>query len=272
MSLFQVVPKSQLLTRSFLQINGENIHMTRAVGYNIFITPCCRTTYSRPNYRSINFSAWEYWTDGHRDGSLMPNDHGLRQCQCGNYYLLIELSHIATVESTDTPSTVRVPPNNLPDAIAQARTPEIEVAARLDYWQHLNHAYRDRYRVHRDAEEQATKAAWNAANPDTRSWWQKFRKNLAPKYVRPADSPFTYPHFELTSVQLDNLQSLLRLHDSDAINLNCEILAELYRELGQFAQAAQALEKLDEKDQSETSRLILMLIQKKETAPMRYRI
>lgn len=202
----------------------------------------------------------------------MPNDHGLRQCQCGNYYILRELSHIATVESTDTPSTVKVPPNKLPDAIAQARTPEIEEAARLDYWQHLNHEHRDRYRVHRDAEEQATKTAWDAANPDTRSWWQKFRKYPAPKYVRPTNSPFTYPHFELTGVQRDNLQSLLRLHDNDAIKLNFETLAELYRELGQFTQAAQALEKLDEKDQSEASRLILMLIQKKETAPMRYRI
>jgi hypothetical protein len=45
-------------------------------------------------------------------------------------------------------------------AIAQADSPALELAARTDYWLQLNHAYRDRYRAHRDAEDAATQAAW----------------------------------------------------------------------------------------------------------------
>ena len=43
--------------------------------------PSCRSLYSTPKYRSINLSAREYWTDGHKEGSLMSGDGGFRKCQ-----------------------------------------------------------------------------------------------------------------------------------------------------------------------------------------------
>lgn len=246
--------------------------MTSIAGYSLNITPCCGTTYSTPRYRSINFTAWEYWTDGYREGALFSNDQGLRQCKCGNFYLLSELASIGQVEESDVPHTVRVTTADLPKAIAQARTPQIELAARLLHWQALNQPYRERYRAHRDAEEAAIRAAWEAANPDTRTWWQRFRRVPSSKYVRPANSPITYPPYVLSDEQRDNLFALLRLNDSGNIELDLETLAELHRELGQFEQSADALRQIPDKDRDVTTDLLEKLIRDKEVAPIRYRI
>lgn len=246
--------------------------MTRISGYYINAAPCCDARYSSPRYSSMNFSAWEYWTDGYSDSSLMPGGHGLRKCKCGNFFLLAELKKTELVDETDVPYPDSVDPQELPQAIAQARTPFIELAARLDYWQHLNHPYRERYRAHRDAEEAATKAAWIAANPDRRTWWQRFRKVSPLQYVRPSDSPFTYPPYELSEAQRENLNAMLRLHESKAVQIDHQARAEMHRELGEFEQAAEALRNVEEKDRGVTSRLINKLAKDKETAPMRYRM
>lgn len=246
--------------------------MTSIAGYNLKATPCCGTVYSTPRYRSINLSAWEYWTDGYRYGSLFSNDHGLRQCKCGGCYLVSEMQFISEVEETETPYAAQVESEDLPKAIANARTPEIELAGRLDYWQDLNHPYRESYRSHRDAEEAATKAAWIAANPDRRTWWQRFRKAPPPQYVRSADGPFTYPPYELSEAQRENLFALLSLHESEAVQIDHEARAELHRELGQFEQAMQALEEKPDDEKNTTQQLLKRLIKEKETAPMRYRM
>ena len=245
--------------------------MTSIAGYNLNVAPCCGAHYRTPRYRSINFMAREHWTDGYRDGSLMPNDHGLRQCACGHFFLMRELEYLGEADETEEPYPGRVKPEDLPQAIAQARTPAIELAARLSYLQHLNHDYRERYRAHRETEEATTRAAWQAQNPDTRTWWQKLRKVQARPYTRPQNSPFTYPPYELTESQRDNLNALVRMQQDPDLRLDCVTRAEFHRELGQFEQAAQALKELKEDDQDVTSRLIADLIQQGETAPMRYR-
>ena len=61
--------------------------MTRMAGSIVFRTNCCGALYRRQAYASINLSAQEYWTDGKRVNSLFPNDGGLRQCQCGTFFL-----------------------------------------------------------------------------------------------------------------------------------------------------------------------------------------
>jgi tetratricopeptide (TPR) repeat protein len=246
--------------------------MTRISGAYINITPCCGTSYSTPRYSSMNFMAWEYWTDGYRDGSLMPNDEGLRRCQCGNVFLLSELQEIGMVEETDVPRALHVEADDLPKVIAQARTTDIELAARLALWQHLNHGYRQRYRAHRQAEEAATQAQWESSNPDKRKWWQRLRRAAAPKYQRPANAPFTCPPFEATTEQNDNMRALLQLMTQDTTRVDLLIVAELHRELGEFDQAAQALQKLDEKDRDITSQLMTKLVHEKQTAPVRYRM
>jgi hypothetical protein len=62
--------------------------MTRVRGIRVLATPYCGAQYALPNYVSMNFSAFEFWTDGWREHSPMPNDEGLRICQCGQFVLL----------------------------------------------------------------------------------------------------------------------------------------------------------------------------------------
>lgn len=248
--------------------------MTIVRGVTILAAPCCGARYVFPRYASINFSAFEYWTDGWRERSLMPNDQGLRRCNCGQYVLTKNLVEIETAESSDLPRMDHVPEEQLPDCIAHAKAQDLEVAARLGYWHFLNHPYRDSYRQHRDAEEAATKAAWLAANPDRRTWWDKLKGRKAPNYSRPAGSPFTQPAFEPTAEQRENmvrLSELLLAWDATAPRPRYPLeLAELYRELGRFDEAEKLLQTLGETWDGVTSQLIATLSKVRQSAPTRY--
>jgi hypothetical protein len=86
------------------------------------------------------------------------------------------------------------------------------------YWQHLNHAYRDLYKAHREAEDAATQTAWEAAHSDQRTAWQKLRKfKRRPQYQAAPDRPITFPVFEASPEQRKNMQALLQL-----IQATCE--------------------------------------------------
>ena len=202
----------------------------------------------------------------------MPNDHGLRRCECGNYFLHRELVTISEVDETDEPLATRVPPEDLPAAIAQARTQAIELAARLDYWQHLNHTYRDLYRAHREAEAAATQAAWEAANPDQRTAWQKLRNmDRRPRYQPALERPITFPVFEASPTQRENMMALLGLIDAaDEAKRHAFTRVELHRELGQFDEARQALVLVDQEDIASVCRLAMQLIDQCHAAPVRY--
>jgi hypothetical protein len=246
--------------------------MTSFSGYYISGAVCCGARYSTRRYRSINLMSSALWTDGYREQSLMPNDHGLRCCKCGNFFLQNELVTISEVDETDEPLAPRVPPEDLPAAIAQARTPVIELAARLTYWQHLNHAYRDLYRAHREAEDAATEAAWELANPDQRTAWQKLRNmDRKPRYQPILDRPITFPVFEASVTQRENMLALLGL-----IASSCEperhafTRVELHRELAQFDEARQALGLVDQEDIASVCRLALQLVDQCHAAPVRY--
>jgi hypothetical protein len=247
--------------------------MTSIAGYNISAAPCCGKTYRTIRYRSMNFSAREYWTDGYTDGGLMPNGFGLRKCLCGAFYLLSEMMDLGRADETELENPSDVQAEDLPNAIAEARNAQVEVAARLEYWQHLNHSYRDSYRAHREAEEAATKAAWELDNQDTRSLWQKLRKVPAPFYTRPSNSHITHPPFEPTSVQQDNMRALLLFLDSaDKRRRHLKKIVELNRELGEFEEAAKALDEYEEIDRNKISKLMTNLVQQRESAPVRYRL
>ncbi|MEY3637316.1 MAG: hypothetical protein RIR68_449 [Pseudomonadota bacterium] len=247
--------------------------MTSIAGYTLAAAPCCRKIYSIPRYRSMNFSASEYWTDGYADGRLMPGGYGLRKCVCGAFYLASELLELVDADESKIDFTSHAQPEDLPQAIATARHAEVELAARLEYWHELNHAYRQSYRAHRDAEEAATQAAWELANPDSRSFWQKLRKEPAPAYTRPPNSPFTYPPFEPSPVQKANMRALLQLLESlDKRESYLQEIIELHRELGEFDEAAKALDEYEEKDRNRVSKLLSDLVQGRERAPVRYRL
>jgi len=221
----------------------------------------------------MNFMALEYWTDGWRECSLMPNGAGLRRCTCGQFVLMKELVEIGSAEASDLPRIDKVPDDLLPECIEQTDREDLEVAARLEYWRCLNHPYRERYRLHRDAEEDSTKAAWETANPDRRTRWDKFRGLKTPTYRRLPGSPFTYPAFEATDEQLQNMKRLseILLGWVKASRRGYILeLSELYREQGRFAEAEQVIVALNNNEVGITSRLITDLVKAKKPAPMRY--
>jgi hypothetical protein len=67
----------------------------------------------------MNFSAFEYWTDGWREQSPMPNDEGLRRCKCGRFVLMRELVEIGTAEASDLPRIEDVPDEMLPSPVSR---------------------------------------------------------------------------------------------------------------------------------------------------------
>lgn len=248
--------------------------MTRVTGTQVRAAPCCGAVYAHPIYGSMNFSAHEYWTDGWRERSLMPNDTGLRRCRCGRFLLTQDLLRLEVPAEDGLTSIPSVPDEDLPACLAGALPEAVEVAARLQYWRHLNHAYRVRYREHRAAEESATRAAWEAAHPDRRTWWDRLLRRPPPRYSRPPGSPFTYPPFQPSPVQLDNMQrlsALLQAHCASAASPPSLDQAELYREQGRFDEAAAVMAAVDPRWDKATHKLITELIDQRQTAPMRYR-
>lgn len=248
--------------------------MTLTAGYVRKVAPCCGANYRVLHYRSVNYMAWSHWTDGYREQSLMPNDRGLRQCKCGNYYMLRELLEIGRTEDEEIPVPVHVEPTDLPHAIANARTNEIAIAARIDYWQHLNHSYRDQYRAHRDAEDEATKKKWEESTRAQTPWWKALVRGWKPHtYVPSPDRPVTFPDFVPTTDQVQNMSGLLELLGvhSDPLRYALEIV-ELHRELGQFDQAREALATVPAENHQATCRLQRELIEENCISPLRYRM
>lgn len=256
--------------------------MTRITGTHLMAAPCCGKHYSVPRYASMNFSAFEYWTDGWRYGSLMPNDEGLRRCECGKFVLMSDLIEVESVESTDLVRIASVPSELLPECIAMADREEVEVAARLGHWHSLNHNYREKYRKHREVELAAAtrrwesaKAIWQAANPDRRTWWDKLRGRKPPSYSREPE-PFNCPTFEPSAEQLQNMQRLSELLLAHNVayprKYSALTLAELFREQGRFAEAEESILAIAEHEKGVASKLICDLVSKRQTAPIRYMV
>lgn len=252
--------------------------MTRVSGVRIVAAPCCGAQFAQPRYASMNFSAREYWTDGWREASLMPNDSGLRRCRCGCLVTLGELVEISTAPESELPFIDHVPDADLPDCLAQTQDAEVELAARRQLWWYLNHPYRKLYREHRDREDAATQAAWEAANRDRRTWWDKLLRREPPRYVRQPGRPFTCPPFQPSPEQLGNLDrltSILRSRGEPTASVATRTaagleLAELCREQGRFEEAEAALTGLDTDEAGVTGKLLADLIQEKLSSPVRY--
>lgn len=163
--------------------------MTMIRGCRIMAAPCCGAQYRFPQYLSMNFSALEYWTDGWREESLMPNDEGLRQCRCGQFVLINDLRLVEVVEDSNLPWMQQVADVDVPACIAKASSQPMEIAARRRYWRLLNRPYREQYRAQREAEEAQTRAQWEIEHPDRRSRLDKLLGKPAPEYRRSPDSP-----------------------------------------------------------------------------------
>lgn len=250
--------------------------MTIIRGARVLTSPCCGAWYSAPRYISMNFSALEYWTDGWRHGSLMPNDVGLCRCKCGRLVLSRDLVEIMTVEASDLPRIDRVPEEAFADCLDEAEGEVIEAAVRLGYWRYLNHPFRQKYREHRDAAEANARAAWAAANPDRRSLWDKLRGRKQLGYSGPHSSPFTCPAFEPSDLQCRNMKRLTEILVSQGTGLpyghDPFTLAELLREQGRFDEAQSIISTVDDGDDDVTVQVISTLIKERQQAPVRYRV
>ena len=208
--------------------------MTRVSGRKLIASPCCHTLYAMTSYMSINYSSFAFWTDGKRDGSLMPNDSGLRKCQCGNYFL-------------------------------QSEAVKLEIPAGDDR-EFAPH-------VHTNWENE-----WRRANPDDRSIFKnlidKLRRIKPQRLPINPNRPFTFPVFQPTTEQAENMEKLIELllNSTERLHLEYPIeLAELYRELGKFDTAIKLINGIKDEDQDSFSRLLLELSIEKTTAPIRYR-
>lgn len=256
--------------------------MTRITGLTLIASPCCRTLYSTPQYGSINLSAMGYWTDGEKEYGLMPGGGGLRKCKCGQFYLLREAIKLGFEAGPETPHTEFVDAADLADA-TQSSSPTVELVARREYWKHLNDPYRELYREHRHAEDQAAQekwdAEWHAANPYTRPVLRKFldwvtRKK--PASPPPMDTrPFSAPPYQPSELQVQNMERLLKLileKTHEPYGPDMLEVAELYRELGRFEEAADALKQCPADDIGVPEKLIESLINQGQRAPIRYRM
>ena len=244
--------------------------MTRISGVLVLTAPCCGAQYTAPHYQSMNFSAWESWTDGWHDWRLLPHDDSLRRCQCGRYLLASELRQTGSASESPFPRAPRVPFAQLPDCIAHAhhtRHHALEIAARRSYWQQLNHPWRDTYRQCQQAARQADEAAitaWRAANPGP-----------APSIHHAELAPLSLPPFQPTDSQLDNMARLIELlhRQSAGAPLSPFLVieqAELYREQSQFDAASRILSTLPEKDVDAAARHIAQCIGLRKNAPTCY--
>lgn len=249
--------------------------MTIIRGVRIRATPCCGKLYASPNYVSMNFMSYGFWTDGWRENSLMPNETGLRQCSCGAFVTLKDMIDIREEETSDLPRMEHIPGHLFQDCIKQANDENMEVLARIAYWRYANHEYRDRYRAHRDAEEEESKKIWNLLQNQTNKWWKKLLRIPLPEYRRSSNSPFTYPPFEPTAAQVENMtilsNMLLEIQKKES-GRYVTTLAEIYRELGRFEEAKAQIQSIPENEVGTTSKLMSDLIDKKEVALIRYRM
>jgi len=229
----------------------------------------------------MNFSALAYWTDGSKEQSLMSGDEGLRKCKCGEFYRLQDTIKFGFDAPPDTPPTKHVDAVDLPEATLSPNK-AIELVARRLYWMHLNDAYRDLYRAHREAEDKSSQekwaAEWQAANPDTRTVWTKLIDLLRRKPVTAPPmqkKPFTWPPYQPSQLQVANMTRLLELlleGGNETYGRDPLEVTELYRELGRFDEAKTALQACTEDDIGVTSTLLAKMIDDRTTAPVRYRM
>jgi hypothetical protein len=253
--------------------------MTRISGYTLIASPCCKSLYKVVEYASRNFSVYAYWTDGAKDGALMPNDGGLRVCRCGTAFLLRDAIRLEIEASGDTSFPPKPADTDLPSVIHAATSPQIEATARRNYWRYLNDGYRHQYRAHRAKEDAKAEAQWRRAYfaclPFLQRVIPKLLGSKPPWDLPKPERPFTVPTYKPTTEQTENMERLLALilNEADQLAKTNQIeIAELYRELGQFDAAAEALASYNEDHEDVTIQVMGEHIGQRCAAPIRYQI
>jgi hypothetical protein len=217
--------------------------MTSIAGNRVVLTPCCRAFCLEVAYRSINYSAQEFWTDGEATNSLAPTDCGLRRCACGSHYVLAELEWGDRIDGDkymgrELAHAHRVSDDALEHILfaGTSLSRPTEIATRRRLWRLLNHEYRARYRKAKEREKAAI------------------------------------PPYAPSTQQIENMEHLLALLDDD-VSLNALECAELLRELGRFSEADAMLVNANDEERVEAvGKLLEQLIKDRIVAPIRYRL
>lgn len=213
--------------------------MTRTVGFRRTITPCCQRQYLETAFASINFTASEYWTDGHREASLAPTDGGVRRCACGQHYTTADATYLPGLvqEEGSVPRGQRVSDLDLASALAtRSYTANAEIALRRRLWRAGNEPYRKAYRA-----------------------IKRVQKNA-------------FPSYELSVVARDNLIRLSEMLRDDSVG-NAIELCEIYRALGDSVKADGALaQHSDDETEVRMASLMRQLLKLCVSGPVRYQL
>ena len=247
--------------------------MTSISGYRVMASPCCGARFVAARYASMNYSAQEYWTDGQCVQSLAPTDGGLRQCECGAYFLLRNAKEIIEVSAEEKQAMQparQVADEKLASLLALTLTEDVELVVRRRYWRYLNDPYREIYRAYRKSVDDAAREANKGAKTILTALSNKITTTVPttlPNVVT-VSKIFTAPSNTPSAAQQENMQALL------ALLLNSEKpdpveISELYRELGDYDAALNAIEEFKETEHT-ASMLIRLLIAEKVHEPMRY--
>lgn len=237
--------------------------MTSARGFNLVATKCCGAVYSTPKYKSINTSAYEYWTDGARLHSLVPTDGGLRRCRCGTYFLLNSTFTVGFENERATQSAEFVKDADLEFLLSMELPSAVEIIVRRRYWRILNEPYRNLYRDHRQKED--------AKKIKRDSFISRlFLRIGLLKHQKEEPLEFTVPSFTVTKQLTQNLDRLLVLLENE-VNKDYLEITEILRELSRFDEASRTLSKFSE-EKNKFADLLKQLLVQQDNAPYRYRL
>lgn len=248
--------------------------MTSVSKYFLIQTPCCSTFYTAPEYASINLSAREYWSDGHREAALFVEDGGLSKCACGEFFILGDALRLDEAPEPGTQIVQPLEDSDLPLAVKSCSKP-IELQARRLYWRYLNHDYRLLHRAHMAASTQ------DKNRLHARMRWlslcmvlvSKWLLNARGKGLPTVAKPFKYFGFEPSTDQKLNMERLVELiqdGDYDIKPPDMAEIAELYRELGLFDKAREAINRSSPDRTRLPIKLIASMIESKQRAPFSF--
>lgn len=237
--------------------------MTRIAGLNIIKTPCCGALLSTTGYASINFMAFEYWTDGHDDGFLAPKGEGLRRCSCGRVFLIGDAECVKTIQTTkpiaptgwesrkgnwwtrlmgresreEIVARYETRPLAVIDAEERSIPPRTRQVLDLELQEVIDSGAND-VRV----EEVARRLYWRYLNEPFRVIYRTFRE-AQNEDAEEAGMYSTYLAYWPSAGQIQNMERLVKLLEA-VDGPNWLEAAELYRELGEMEAATQALNRI----------------------------
>ena len=237
--------------------------MTRVSGTNIIKTPCCGALLATPAYASINFMAWEYWTDGYAEGSLAPGGEWLRRCICGRCFLLGSAERVGTIRARGplAPKDWEKRKDDWWSRLLGRETRE-EILERYDTRSTAvieaeqrsippspNYFANSELRALIDSEvadvgvtATARRLYWRHLNEPFREIYRAFREAHKGE-VSPDGNSATFPDYLPGPEQTQNMEQLVKLLETSAEHHWLE-LAELYREMGDMDAARTALSRI----------------------------